>query len=119
MFLRHKLLIQVVLSKSQHRHHISPVADRQLDETLPPLQHEFHGAGLSFERFPSSAYDDRDGAAHAFVVGTAGVEEVVAGFAGYGGETQSEGVVAVDWDSEIRVQRQQRIGDTRKQLVES
>lgn len=58
---------------------------------------------VRIQRFARAADDDGDGAAHAFAVGAAFAQEILAGFAGYGGEAHGKDVVTVEGDAEVGV----------------
>ena len=74
---------------------------------------------LGVEGFPRAAHDDGDGATHAFAVGAAAVEQVFARLARHGGEAHDEGVVAVEGDAEVGVEREEGVCDAGEELGET
>jgi len=104
VLVRLHLVVQVVFAKREDGDEIGARADGELDEAFAALEHEAEAVRLGVEALAGAADDDRDGAAHAFVVGAAAREDVFAALTRDGGEAEGEGVVAVEGDAEVGVE---------------
>ena len=73
------LLIELVFAKRQDRDEIGSGSYCKLDEPLAAFQYETKvRMGLRVEGFPCAADNDSDGTAHAFTIGAAFGEDVLA-----------------------------------------
>ncbi len=104
VLVRLHLVVQVVFAKREDGDEIGARADGELDEAFAALEHEAEAVRLGVEALAGAADDDRDGAAHAFVVGAAAREDVFAALTRDGGEAEGEGVVTVEGDAEVGVE---------------
>lgn len=113
------LVVEVVFAEREDGDEVGAGADGELDEAFAALEHEAEAVGLGVEALAGTADDDRDGAAHAFVVGAAVREDVFAALARDGGEAEGEGVVAIEGDAEVGVEGEEGVGDAREELGEA
>jgi len=111
-----ELVVDVVFAEGEDRDEVGAGAYGHLDKALAAVEDELYGTGARIEGFTCAAYDDGDGAAHAFVVITAFGEDVFAGLARYGGHAETKGVFAIDGVAEVGIEGQQGVGDAREEL---
>lgn len=116
---RGDLVVEVVFAESEDGDQVGARADGEFDEAFAALEHEPESVRLGVEGFPGSADDDGDGAAHAFVVGAAFGEDVLAGFAGDGSKAHGECPITVKGDAEIGVESEEGVCDAGEELLEA
>ena len=119
VLVRLHLVVEVVFAEGEDGDEVRAGADGEFDEALSAFQDEPEAVWEGVEALAGAADDDGDGAAHAFVVGAAAGEDVLAALAGDRGEAHGKCVVAVERDAEVGVEGEEGVCDAREQLAKA
>ena len=119
VLLRLYLIVKFIFAEGKHGNEIRAGSDGQLDEAFAAFEYQAQGMWLGVQGLARASDHDGDGAAHALFVRPSAGEDVLARFAGNRGEAEGEGVVAVERDAKICVEREEGVSNAGEEFGEA